>query len=123
MKSALRFAILSLLMCLPAQARDVETGPVMICDTQQQVERYVQLFNGNREQAIRAVNAEANNPNACAMVDAAYVRGPSLGMARTMSHAFEIIPVAVVGVNTPGGIRPVRSAVYFMLVKVKEFAV
>jgi hypothetical protein len=123
MKSALSFAILSLLMCLPAQAHEVETGSVMICDTQKQVERFVQIFDGNHERAIRAINAEENNPSACAMVDVAYVQGPSIGMARTMSHAFRIIPVAVIAVNTPGGFRPIQSALFFTLVKVKEYAV
>lgn len=123
MKSAMRFAILSMLMCVPAHAYEVETGPVMLCDTQKQAERFAQVFDGNHERAIRSVNAEANNPSACAVVDAAYVQGPSVGMARTMSHAFRIVPVAVVGVNTPGGVRPVTSALFFTLIKVKEFAV
>ncbi len=123
MKSALRLAILCLLMGVPAHAYEIETGPVMICDTQKQVERFAQLFDGNHERAIRAVNAEESNPSACAMVDVAYVQGPAIGMARTMSHAFQIIPVAVIAVNTPGGFRPVASALFFTLVKVKEFAV
>ena len=123
MKSALRIAILSLLMGASAQAYEVETGTLMICDTQAQVERYAQVFDGNHERAIRTVNAEANNPNACGMIDVAYVQAPDLGMARTMSHAFRVIPVAVIAVNTPGGFRPVNSALYFTLVKVKEFAV
>ncbi len=123
MKSALRLAILSLLMGAPAHAYEIETGTVMLCDTRKQVERFVEVFDGDHARAIRTVNAEENNPNACGMVDVAYVQAPDLGMARTMSHAFRIIPVAVVAVNTPGGFRQVRSALYFTLVKVKEFAV
>ena len=123
MKSAIRLAILSLLMGAPAHAYEVETGPVMLCDTQKQAERFAQVFDGDHQRAIRQINAEENNPNACAMADVAYVQAPSLGMARTMSHAFQIIPVAVIAVNTPGGFRPVKSALFFTMIKVKEFAV
>ena len=79
MRPALFAAALSLLMSLPAQAYEVETGPVMLCDTQQQAERFVQHFAGNQEAAIGAVNAEEHNPRACAIVEVAYVQGEPLG--------------------------------------------
>jgi hypothetical protein len=123
MKSALCVAVLSLLMSLPAQAYEVETGPVMLCDTQKQAERVVQLFDGNQEAAIGAVNAEERNPQACAVVDVAYVQGDPLGIARTISHAFRITPVAVVAMKTPAGFQQIRPAVFFTLVKVNEYAV
>jgi len=34
MKSALRYAMFSLLMCVPAHAHEIESGSVMACDTQ-----------------------------------------------------------------------------------------
>jgi len=80
MKPVLYVAALSLLMSLPAQAYEVETGPVMLCDTQQQAERFVQHFAGNQEAAIGAVNAEEHNPRACAIVEVAYVQGEPLGI-------------------------------------------
>src|SRR5260370_7012000 len=76
MKSALRLAMLLSLMSLPAQAHEVETGAIMVCDTQQQAERYAQVFDGNQQGAISVVNAEANNPSACAVVEVAFVAGP-----------------------------------------------
>jgi hypothetical protein len=123
MKPALCVTMLSLLMSLPAQAYEVETGPVMLCDTQKQAERVVQLFNGSQEAAISAVNAEERNPSACAVVEVAYVQGDPLGIARTMSDAFRITPVAVVAMKTPAGFQQVAPAVFFTLVKVKEFAI
>ena len=123
MKPALCVTMLSLLMSLPAQAYEVETGPVMLCDTQKQAERVVQLFNGSQEAAIGAVNAEERNPSACAVVEVAYVQGDPLGIARTMSDAFRITPVAVVAMKTPAGFQQVAPAVFFTLVKVKEFAI
>jgi hypothetical protein len=123
MKTALVVAILSLVTCPPVHAYETETGAVMICDTQKQVERYVQVFDGNPRAAIRAVNTEENDPNACALADVAYVQGPDVGMARSSSHAFRIVPIAVVGVNTARGAAPVKPALFFTPVEIKELSV
>jgi len=69
MKPALIFAIQFLATCLPAHAYENENGAVMICDTQKQVERYVQIFDGNARAAISAINTEENDPNACTLTD------------------------------------------------------
>jgi hypothetical protein len=123
MKTALIVAILSLVTCLPAHAYETETGAVMICDTQKQVERYVQVFSGNPRAAIRAVNTKENDPNACALADVTYVQGPDVGVARSSSHAFRIVPIAVVGVNTARGAAPVKPALFFTPVEIKELSV
>jgi hypothetical protein len=67
MKSALRYAMFSLLMCLPAYAYEIESGSVIACDTQEQVERFVQLFDGDQQRAINSVNSEEHYPSACAV--------------------------------------------------------
>ena len=59
----------------------------------------------------------------CAQVDVSYVQGPKLSMARSRSHAFQIVPIVVVGANVPGGYRPIKPAIFFTVVEVKEFAV
>jgi hypothetical protein len=128
MTYALRLAILALLFCSPFRveaSEDVQTGTIMICDTQKQVERFVTFFNfaGNAQSAIRAVNTEAENPSACAVGTIAYVRGEKIGMARTQTDAFQIVQILVVAVGTPAGMRPVAPAAFYTLVKVKEFAV
>lgn len=123
MKSALCAALLALAFCLPAQAYEVETGAVMICDTQKQVERLGELFEGKPEAAIGTVNLEEGNPNACGVAQVAYVQGKLLGTVRSKSQAFHVVPIIVVGVNTPFGLRSVDSAVFFALVKVEEHSV
>jgi hypothetical protein len=123
MKSALCLAMLLSLIGLPAQAHEVETGAIMVCDTQQQAERYAQLFDGNQQVALGAVNAEANNPSACAVVEVAFVPGPPVEMARGKSHAFQVVPIVVVGFKGPNGFQQLQPALVFTLVKVKEFAV
>ena len=122
MKSALGLVLLGSLLGLPAQAQEIETGAIMLCDTQKQVERFAQLFEGDRQAALSAVNSEENDPTACAMADVAYVQGPQLGMARSRSHAFGIIPIVVVAVATPRGYRPVNPARFFTPATIVEFA-
>ena len=127
MKSVLSIAMLSLSaslsVCLPAQAYEVQTGTVMICDTEKQVERFAELFDGNQQVAIHAVNTEENNPNACAVMNISYVAGPEQGTARSRSHAFQITPIVVVGISTENGYAPVKPVIFFTPVEVKEFAV
>jgi hypothetical protein len=107
----------------PAQPADYEVGTSLVCDTQTEVERFVALFRGDAESAIAAVNSEEHNPTACGLVNAAYVRGPRIEMARHGGSAFEIVRVLVVGVDTPTGIQAVPPAVFFSLFAVKEYAV
>lgn len=124
MKSMLTLALLSSLIGSPVQAYEVETGPVLVCDTRQQLERLVQLSDDEpEERALDAVNAEEHNPNACAVVNVTFVRGPQIGIARSQSQAFELYPVAVIGTATPSGYQSVEPTVYFTLVNVKELAV
>jgi hypothetical protein len=127
MKAALSLALLALVLCAPARAAqyDVQTGSIMICDTQKQVERYVTFLNlaGNPQSAIRAVNTEADNPNACALSHIAYIRGARIGVVRTQGEAFEIIEILAVGLNTPAGWRAAQPATFFTPVKIKEYDV
>jgi hypothetical protein len=95
----------------------------MICDTQKEVERVGALLRGDAQTAISAVNAEEHNPSACALVDVAYLAGPQIGMARTRSDAFQIIPIIVLGLSTPAGLRSLAPAPFYALVKVTEYAV
>jgi hypothetical protein len=117
------FALLAAPFCVPAQASDYEVGTSLVCDTQEQVERFVALFSGDAQAAIRVVNTEEANPNACAIMNVAYMRGTQVGMARHGENAFEIVHILVVGVESEDGILPVRPAAYFSLFGVKEYAV
>jgi hypothetical protein len=105
------------------QAVGYEVSRAIICDTQAQAERFVGLFNGDALAAVGVVNAEQHNPAACGIVDVAYVRGRSLGIARQGDNAFEIVRVLVIGVPIEGAIRPVNPAAYFSLLRVNECAV
>ncbi len=126
MKTALTIAALSL-FAIPlanhAHAYDVETGSIMLCDTPKQIERYVALFDGNQDAAIKAVNTEASNPTACAMTDVAYVQGDEVGIARSTSDGYKVVQIAVVAVNAGPTYQLIKPSVFYTLVKLKEQAV
>jgi hypothetical protein len=125
MTFALRVASLilpSLLVLeLPARADDVQVGTAPIWDTQQQVERFVALYDGHDpETAVSTVNAEVHDPNACVVVTMLYVPEPPLVTVRKCNATFQIVPVLVVGVVTPQGIQAIDPVRFFSVMEVDE---
>ena len=131
MRATLRLAPLLLLLCAPAQARenqevdlrDIEIGDALICDTREQVEHFIELYNGDQEAAIRAVNRRENDPRACGVISAAFVRGPRIAGASHGNMAFEIVRILVVGVDSSGGLRAVAPVPYFAAFGTTEYGV
>jgi hypothetical protein len=119
----LHFALPSLLLCLPAQAQEIEYGKGLICDTRQQAEHLVGHLDSDVGAALKAVNAEEHDPNACAIVSVAFVRGPQVATVRSKDKTFQLVRILVVGVDTPSGFQSVVPAAYFSLFKVEEYAV
>jgi hypothetical protein len=112
-----------LFLAVPARAQEVEVGTNLICDTQEQVERFVALYDGNAQAAISAVNAAEHNPTACGVATAAFVRGPQLATARNKDTTFNIVQLLVVAVVTETGVESVTPAAFFSLVPVEEMPV
>ena len=120
MSYTLGIALLSLLLCFPARAQKIEVGTVIFCDTQKQVERFVALFDGSAEKAMKSVNAEENDPTACVGGTIAYIRGPEITTARTMNGTFHIVRVLVVGILTEAGFRTGVPTTFFSFERVDE---
>src|ERR1700738_4614534 len=93
-------ALLAAPLGAPALASDYEVGASLVCDTQGQVERFVALFSGDGQGAIRVLSAEEASANACANVNVAYMRGTQVGTPRHGENAFEIVHILVVGVES-----------------------
>ena len=131
MKPAMSIILFFLLLCAPVQAEDkrgkgeqsVEFSDVVVCATKEQVERYVALYRGDRDAAVRAVNREKNDPSACGVASAAFVRGLQFGTARAKNIAFEIVRILVLGIDSQDGFHPVRPAPYFAAFGVTEYDV
>jgi hypothetical protein len=89
MRLLTRVVMWGLLFCFPVGAKSleqnksdepvnsIEVGVGLICNSEQQVQRYLALYGKDQsaEAAIRLVNTEAANPNACLIGAVAFVRG------------------------------------------------
>jgi hypothetical protein len=114
-----------LLLTLPARADDLQLGDNLmigtglVCDTQQQVERFVSLYDGDAETAVSTVNAEQHDPNACVIATMVYVPGDPLATAMHKYKTYQIVPVLVVGIVTEDGVQAVKPARFFSAVEVE----
>jgi hypothetical protein len=113
-------ALLSLVLCSAAGAQTVEVGYSVFCDTQQQMERYVALLDGDPAAAMNAVNAEENDPTACVARTIAFVRSPEIIKAITKNGTFYIVRVLVVGILTEAGPRATVPASFFSVETAQE---
>ena len=130
MNIALRAFVFSLCLVMPAAAQqqeqqskagpDVQVGTTVICDTQQQMERFVVVFDGDFAAAMNKVNAEENNPTACIGATMAYVQGNELSKAKGNKGTYNIVRVLVLGITTPAGFQPIQPAAFFSIVKSED---
>jgi hypothetical protein len=124
-----RLLVLPMLMLLIAPAHgneltdQVEIGTSLICNTREQVERFVALYDGDSESAANSVNALEHDPTACAVSAMAYVRGRQLATARNKDTTFQIVPILVLGVITESGVQSVTPAAFFSLFEIEEIGI
>lgn len=111
---------LALLLGYSAHAQQVEAGTNLVCDTTAQIERVIALYDGDMQSAVERVNAEEHDAAACAVFEVAFIRGPELRTARKGNVLFQIVPILIVGVLTPDGIRSVSPAMYFSIIEIDE---
>lgn len=114
---------LLLMLGLPAQAQDVEVGTGLICDTQEQVERYISAYDGDAQSTVDSVNAAEHDPTACGMATVVFVRGRQLAISRNKDKTFQIVPILVLGLVTEEGIKSVEPAPFFSGFEIQEFAI
>jgi hypothetical protein len=120
MSFTLGIGMFASLLCLPAHAQDIEVGTGIFCDTQKQAERFVALYQGNTEQAIKAVNAEENDPTACVHGTVAFIRSTEVVTARNKNEAYHVVRVLVVGILTTAGFRAATPTASFSAEKIDE---
>jgi hypothetical protein len=117
-----------LLACLPAQAQapsdkenvKVQIGSALVCDTQQQVERFVALYDGDVQTTLTAVNGEQTKPHACDVATIAYVMGPEVATARSSGGTFRVVRVLVLGVLTEKGMQASAPTPFYSATRVDE---
>ena len=121
-----RIACLTLALALPAQGQEsqgqpperVEIDTNLICDTQQQVERFLSLLDENKgsaEGAIASVNQENKTQDACVIATAAYLRTGVVSTVRNHEATFDVTRIVVIGVYTVNGLERWLPTEFFTL--------
>lgn len=125
-----RIACLTLALALPvaAQAQDapakqdgqqrVEIDTNLICDTREQVERFVALLDehkGSAEAAIASVNQENKTQDACVIATAAYRRTGVVSTVKNREATFDVTRIVVLGIYTVNGLERSLPTEFFTL--------
>jgi hypothetical protein len=122
-----RIACLGFVLALAAPAQSqgnrqapdrIEIDTNLICDTQQQVERFVTLLDqngGSAEAAIATVNDENKTMDACVIATAAYRRAGVAGTAKNSEATFDVTRIVVIGVYTVNGLERSLPTEFFTL--------
>lgn len=125
MRTLSRVVMWSLLLCFPLGAgaaeptkpadKSVEVGVGLICNSEQQVQRYLSLHvkDAEPESAIQAVNTEARDPNACSMAAIAFTRGKEGPSVPAPGGQMKITHITIVAAQTPFGWQPVTGLVQY----------
>jgi len=127
MKLLSRAVMWSLLLCFPLGAnalekpadipaeKAVEVGIGLICNSEDQVQRYFSLHvkNEEPEAAIQTVNVEAKDPNACAMAAIAFIRGNEGATVPAPGGQMKITRILIVAAQTPTGWTRVSGLVQY----------
>jgi hypothetical protein len=119
-----RVVMWGLLFCFPVAAtanqpngqnRSVEVGVGLICNSEAQVERYLALHLKDESPtvAIRTVNAEVQDPNACALAAIAFVRGEQGKSVVAQGGLMKIMQVMILATQTPAGWQRVPPIVQY----------
>lgn len=123
-----RVALCGLLLASPmvpvlAQAMDAETAPKLdveigaglFCNSAAQVERYLALQNTDSEpeQAVKKVNDEAKDPQACALAAIAFVRGEQSKSVGAPGGQMNVTEIVVVALQTNEGWQPVQPILQY----------
>jgi len=122
MKLFSRVLMWGLLFCFPLGAnaleqdtKSVEVGVGLICNSEAQVQRYLALHGDDQppQAAIRLVNTEAQDPNACSISAIAFVRGKEGAAVPTRGGQMKITQIMGLAAQTPFGWQRVTGLVQY----------
>jgi len=97
----LHVALVSVLLCLPAQAQEIEYGRGSHLRYAAAGRAACQPLGWRRGCGLAGGDAEEHDTNACAIMTVAFVRGPALATVRNKDRTFQMVRILVVGVDTP----------------------
>lgn len=132
MKTLAKLAMWGLVFCFPAgaiaQDREpaLEVGVGLICNSESQVERYLALHIADRspDAAVKLVNEEVKDPNACTLASIAFLRGSQGKQVSAPGGVMKITEVTIVATQTTeGNWEPIVPIVQFTAIYEKLEAV
>lgn len=105
----------------PAAATEVQTGAGLVCNSPDQLTRYVALHHkgDSPEAAIQQVNDESGL-EACGIIPIVYYRGERVGEVEIEQGMAEVVKILVLAVQTPYGLRQVNPTVQYTLFSLHE---
>src|SRR5262245_13173300 len=107
-----RVVMWGLLFCFPVGANalepyknSIEIGAGLICNSGQHVQRYLVLHVQDQppETAIKVVNTESQDPNACSIAAVAFIRGKEGGSVPAPGGQMKITQIKILATQTPFG--------------------
>ena len=102
----------------------VKIGTGVVCDTEQQARRFADLVGReNLREAMNAVNKEASDPAACAMVVIAFRQSEHVADVETGKAGFEILKVQVIAARTPDGWHMVGETTQYAAMRRPGYAI
>jgi hypothetical protein len=104
----------------------VQVGVGVICDTPQQLERFIALNvkdGSAAEVAVDTVNIEARDDHACGAVAIAFIPGKRVNDVEVEGGTMRVIEVIVVATLTPHGLVPIQPMTQYTAFFVKSEAV
>ena len=118
-------AFLAIALAVPAAAETEAPAPQfksgLICDTQEQAERFVLVLRDNNiEKALGTVNTEAGTPDACMVATYGYVPGQTVSEVERNGAIVDVIEIKVMAVATSSGLQMIEPKVYYTIVPTRD---
>ena len=117
-----RVVMWGLLFCFPVGANalepdknSIEVGVGLVCNSEQQVQRYLSLHAQDRapETTLKLVNTESQDPNACSIAAVAFIRGKEGATVPAPGGQMKITEIRILAAQTPFGWQRVTGLVQY----------
>jgi hypothetical protein len=124
MSMMLRSMIMAGLICFGSTARaqeedsDLQFAVGVVCDSAQQVERYLSLSDGKRslDDALRVVNKESKNPSACGFAAIAFISNEQVSSVNFSHGMARVMRIKIIAAATEKGWRELPEVVQYLAV-------
>lgn len=113
----LLWVFLTAFVVVGAKAHELDEGRGMLCDTQQQIERFAAL--DARPEAAQLINADAQK-NVCVMAEVRYIRGREVSRVRLPNRTLQIVEILVVQFKMRGQWTEVPPDIQYTIFPIDE---